>query len=192
MVFIRGIHVQMMIFHCLGIFFSHFLKIFSSNVFLFRILSYLCDNKSGDDLHFSHIKTHTAMSTILKNQYSTAKEILAKVEVAQSFYDASIELKMSQEKTFERFKDLDKLYNLFMVVMGNAKIMFYSDSYAKNTDHAKKQFTACNEYFAQYEKELLESGAIEYGDTLTEEQKLAYYHQQELEQQYYHEFECQY
>lgn len=132
------------------------------------------------------------MNTILKNQYETAKEILSNLEKAESFYFTAIELKFSAEQIQDKFIDMNRLYTYFMIVMGNAKIFVFLESWAKNSDNTKKPFTECKEYFARYEQELLESGAIEYGDTLSDEQKLAYYHQQELEQQYYHEFECQY
>jgi hypothetical protein len=131
------------------------------------------------------------MKTLFKTQYKTAKGLVEKINENMEWlkklskYDDAT----SKENAQERYNKASKLVDFLAVIIGKECTIYldciYVSSFTINAFDFQKSFD-------EYEHALLEAGLIEYGDTLTDEQKLAYYHQQELQQLHQQEFECQF
>ncbi len=131
------------------------------------------------------------MKTLFKTQYETAKALVEKINTNMDFYRrlSKYDDEQSKEKVQERYNVASKLVEILAAIIGKECTVYldciYVSSFTINPFDFQKSFD-------EYESELLNAGLIEYGDTLTDEQKLAYYHQQELQQLHQQEFECQF
>lgn len=131
------------------------------------------------------------MKKLFKQQYETAKILVEKINTQMGFYN---ELRYEdserlKEMAISSFEKAAQLLGILATITGN-KCSIYLDG-SIIIEHGQINTINYQQVFKDYEKVLLDRGLIEYGDTLTEEQKMAYYHQQEMEQyykEYYREF----
>jgi len=117
------------------------------------------------------------MNALIKKQYAQVKELVARIKLELAYYHA-----IDKTETEQRDRSITsqvKMMELFALLTGNADII------GDIIIGSDKIFGKTEEVFAEYEKSLLEDNLIEYGDTLSESQKLHYYHQQQQEQEYY-------
>lgn len=101
----------------------------------------------------------------LKRQYSLTKEMLNDL-------DAMYSIKEKEEKHWECIMNL---YQDFRQIMGYNSII---------KDNNKLIIDDAYDLFEDYQNELLQANVIDLGDTMTDDQKHAYYYEQELMERY--------
>lgn len=101
----------------------------------------------------------------LKRQYSLAKEMLMD-------FDAMYSIK---EKESMHWECIMNLYQDLRLIMGYSSI---------GKDNNKLIIDDAYDLFEDYENELLQANIIGLGDTMTDQQKHAYYYEQEMMERY--------
>jgi hypothetical protein len=120
------------------------------------------------------------MNKLLKKQYEQVKELKQKIADKKA-YIALIHRRNWDELLSAALKDLGRMLELFMLLTGNAEIIAGDMvTYSRNLE------IELDKLFSIYEQHLLYDNCIEYGDTLSDEQKLHYYHQQEKEREHHY------
>lgn len=97
----------------------------------------------------------------LKRQYSLAKEMLKD-------FDAMYSIKEKEEKDWI---SIINLYHYLRLIMGYNSIV---------KENNKLMIDDAYDLFDDYQNELLQANIIELGDTMTDNEKHAYYYEQEL------------
>ena len=105
----------------------------------------------------------------LKRQYSLAKQML-------DHLDAMYSIKNKESK---HWLSIMNLYQDFRLIMGY-------NSIEKNKN--KLLIDDAYDLFEDYQNELLEANIIELGDTMTDDQKHAYYYEKELMERYLRDY----
>lgn len=121
------------------------------------------------------------MSNLFKIQYQNAKEILDQMNTNTMFYNQCTEnnevaeyIKLKDEYMQRNIKLLTSL-----CLIAGIKCNIFSNGSIHTDSLIFCEYA--NDIFQKYEQELLANNLIEFGDTLTDEQKLAYYYEQEMQ-----------
>lgn len=101
----------------------------------------------------------------LKRQYSLAKEMLDALDAMYSI----------KEKEDKHWLGIMNLYQDLRLIMGYSSIV---------KDNNKLIIDDAYDLFQDYQNELLQANIIELGDAMTDDQKHAYYYEQELMERY--------
>ena len=117
------------------------------------------------------------MSNIFKIQYQSAKAIIAQIQHNQKMRDFYYE--QESDRVNDYVSNLTRLTETLCLIVGKDCTIFMDGKFAVP---AEIWSGMAQELFEQYEQELLSNNLIEYGDTLSDEQKLEYYYQQEQQQ----------
>jgi hypothetical protein len=117
------------------------------------------------------------MNALIQKQYAQVKKLVKRIELERKYY---ISLNAETEHKNSSLLDRVKLMDLFALLTGNADLAGSAIIGSHNV------YEKIEQIFEEYEKSLLEADLIEFGDTLTDEQKLHYYNQQQqLQEAYY-------
>lgn len=119
------------------------------------------------------------MSNLFLNQYQTAKKLINELKRNMDTIEILI-------KDFPENKTIETLigFNIHITSNLSAIIGIECNVFADGNIFQTAGVWRGNikEHFLRYEQTLLDAGLIEYGDTLTDEQKMYYYEQLEQQQ----------
>lgn len=117
------------------------------------------------------------MNTLFKKQYEQVKKLAARIESEISYYKTLSDKEENHKK--QSLKTQVNLMELFALLTGNADLV---GDVIIGSFHI---FGEIQETFKAYEQILLDENLIEFGDTLSDDEKQSYYHQQRIEQEYH-------
>jgi len=131
------------------------------------------------------------MKALFKAQYETAKGLVNKINENMDFHRrlSKYDDEQSKENAQQCFNRASKLVEFLATILGKECTIYLDSIFVSYSTISPFDFQKA---FNEYEQALLEARFITIGDTLTDEQKLEYYHQQELQQLAQQEFECQF
>jgi len=117
------------------------------------------------------------MNALIKKQYAQVKQLAARIESEISYYKTLSDNEENHKK--QSLKTQVNLMELFALLTGNADLV---GDVIIGSFHI---FGEIQETFKAYEQMLLNENLIEFGDTLSDDEKQSYYHQQKIEQEYH-------
>jgi len=117
------------------------------------------------------------MNALFKKQYAQVKQLATRIESEISYYKTLSDKEENHKK--QSLKTQVNLMELFALLTGNADLVC---DVIIGSFHI---FGEIQETFKAYEEILLNENLIEFGDTLTDDEKQSYYHQQRIEQEYH-------
>jgi len=117
------------------------------------------------------------MNALFKKQYAQVKQLAIRIESEISYYKTLSDKEENHKK--QSLKTQVNLMELFALLTGNADLVC---DVIIGSFHI---FGEIQETFKAYEEILLNENLIEFGDTLTDDEKQSYYHQQKIEQEYH-------
>jgi hypothetical protein len=134
------------------------------------------------------------MKNLFKVQYAQAKSMIEKInreKNMRNIFEADIEsgcnVDVSKSLLKYSVSDYIEASKMFLVLIGKAEII--GTMVMNGIDYKHSEM---NDLFIEYQNFLLENNLIELGDTMSDEQKMAYYHAQQMEQEYHHMMQCNY
>jgi hypothetical protein len=117
------------------------------------------------------------MNALIKKQYAQVKQLATRIESEISYYKTLSDNEENHKK--QSLKTQVNLMELFALLTGNADLVC---DVIIGSFHI---FGEIKETFKAYEEILLNENLIEFGDTLSDDEKQSYYHQQTIEQEYH-------
>jgi hypothetical protein len=134
------------------------------------------------------------MKNLFKVQYAQAKSMIEKInrkKNMRNIFEADIEAGCNVDVSKSLLKYSVSEYieasKMFLVLIGKAEII--GTMVMNGIDYKHSEM---NDLFTEYQNFLLENNLIELSDTMSDEQKMAYYHAQQMEQEYHHMMQCNY
>jgi hypothetical protein len=117
------------------------------------------------------------MNALIKKQYAQVKQLATRIESEIAYYKTLSDKEENHKK--QSLKTQVNLMELFALLTGNADLV---GDVIIGSFHI---FGEIQETFKAYEQILLDENLIEFGDTLSDDEKQSYYHQQKIEQEYH-------
>ena len=117
------------------------------------------------------------MNALIKKQYAQVKQLSTRIESEIAYYKTLSDKEENHKK--QSLKTQVNLMELFALLTGNADLV---GDVIIGSFHI---FGEIQETFKAYENMLLNENLIEFGDTLSDDEKQSYYHQQRIEQEYH-------
>jgi|688.fasta_scaffold229456_3 hypothetical protein len=117
------------------------------------------------------------MNALIKKQYAQVKQLATRIESEIVYYKTLSDNEENHKK--QSLKTQVNLMELFALLTGNADLVC---DVIIGSFHI---FGEIQETFKAYEEILLNENLIEFGDTLSDDEKQSYYHQQKIEQEYH-------
>jgi hypothetical protein len=117
------------------------------------------------------------MNALIKKQYEQVKKLATRIESEIAYYKTLSDKEENHKK--QSLKTQVNLMELFALLTGNADLV---GDVIIGSFHI---FGEIQETFKAYENMLLNENLIEFGDTLSDDEKQSYYHQQRIEQEYH-------
>ena len=135
------------------------------------------------------------MKNLFRTQYAQAKSMIERINqskrMADIFRNDMNNPNFNQETAESLYKSYLNDYlsatRMFLVLVGKAE--FIGELVINSTNFSQIQL---NDLFTEYQNFLLENNLIEFGDIMSDEQKMAYYHAKQMEQEYHHMMQCNY
>ena len=117
------------------------------------------------------------MNALIKKQYAQVKQLATRIKSEIAYYKTLSDKEENHKK--QSLKTQVNLMELFALLTGNADLI------GDIIIGSSCIFGEIQETFKAYEEMLLDENLIEFGDTLSDDEKQSYYHQQKIEQEYH-------
>jgi hypothetical protein len=132
------------------------------------------------------------MKNLFNTQYAQAKQMIEKINLEKNMrniFEADIKSGFNVDVSESLLKHSISTYiessKMFLVLIGKAEIIGTMVINSIEFRHSE-----LNDLFTEYQNFLLENNLIEKEDTMTENEKMSYYHAQQMEKEYHHMMEC--